>query len=177
MYVRTAVWHTRLQDKMLSLEVLASIQDLPDTKGPQLSNIMNRWMPQVHMDSHGHFFHLNLTDWQLSVAEHGLHRKPGGPVTLERIHHNRQSSPESPCQAADASWRLQGFKQKLFTTETVIDSGSPNWKKHTRKSSDSKTRCIRHIPKNKKCHKSCDFLPRILKVQLLGPRNMSKSSW
>ena len=111
--------------------------------------------------------------------------KTRGPVTLERIHHNRQSTPESPCQAAEdscCSWCFMAASE--LQTETFHHwnchwFGSPNCygKSTLRKSSDSKTRCIRHIPKNKKCHKSCHVLPRILKVQLLGPRNMSKSSW
>ena len=115
--VRSAVWHTRLQDKMLFLEVLASIQDLPDTKGPQLSNILNRWKP-----------HWGLTTqcgWTWAPS------KTRGPLTLERIHHNPQSTPESPCQAAEDSCSWCFMAALKLQTETFHHwnchwFGSPN---------------------------------------------------
>lgn len=120
---------------MLSLEVLASIQDLLDTKGPQLSNIMNRWMAQVHMDSPGHFFKPEPHGLTTQCGWTWAPSKTRGPVTLERIHHNRQSSPESPCQAAEdscGSWCFMAASKLQnrngFTTETVIDSALPTGK-------------------------------------------------
>ena len=69
---------------------------------------------------------------------------------------------------------FKSFKQKLVTATRSVSvtpllllilSQLPC--RHTRKSSDSLTRRFRHIPKNEKCHKSCHFLPCILKIPLL----------